>query len=52
MTDQRDEHGVPDPYPRACIRPPWWETLKRIDAAKVKLLKDFQESLRLTKEKK
>jgi len=38
--------------PTACSRPPWWKTLLRIDAEKIKLLRDFQESLRLAKEKK
>jgi hypothetical protein len=38
--------------PTACTRPPWWRTLERIDADRVKLLEAFRQSLRLSKEKK
>jgi hypothetical protein len=38
--------------PTACTRPPWWQTLARIDADKLKLLEAFRQSLRLGKGKK
>jgi len=38
--------------PTACLRPPWWRTLERIDREKKLLLFKFEESLRLAKEGK
>jgi len=40
------------PLPTACRQPPWQWLLDRKDAEKITLLRQFEESLRLAKEKK